>query len=1275
MGTIKSRALISMILLASIAILFGSVTNAENHGQINIIFDDDLNQPNSKIPTISESLKPKLNIKITRISNASENVYWESNITSLKNISMELPSGIYKLYVTNTSDNSLQEYNNDSQGFRIESGQIIPLEYKHAAGYILDAPWRIESSAENIALLAIAYDLLAPNINNISIYDANAGDAFIQSTNWNATQNISIGNMPYFFFFNINKSKFAVNNQKIGIKIRFDLTGAYDDIQGPIEIYSAEENLPAFGNWFYGDTHVHSKYTSNAWEFGAPIYATSEAISNIGLDWMTITDHSFDQTNLSEKWNDYIYDCNADERCLGAEEVSCDWGFMGGYSHYLAYNLRTFISGPEIYWGDTYTCETVIDTVNDAGFGYIAHPEHKDGLRWKWKNYSLPFTGLEVWNGIGEPWEQEREAAIKKWEEQLLLGTHIFISAGSDAHGDFNSALGKVRTGCYAGTFSKENILNAMKSGNCFMTDGPALIFDINEAIPGQSAIACKNETILLNILWATTGEFGKMSNITVISGVIGENSTASETFALDCGNGECYNHGREYEIRAKGDMFVYASAMTDKGKRAYTNPVWISMAEDADNDDVCDIDLGEDIPDYCLNAKGPGCNYGCPDNLPPEIGKIWWTTYKTTVSGIIDVGASFKDYALDEFGDKIMTSSCLALETAKIKIDNGSWIPMNSSLLTAFGSAPREYGDGRAGAFIDTANYTDGEHVLSIEVSDSSGNTAYSSRMIIFDNSPPKLSVFSPKNGAVYNDTKVALSYFAEDITLASCGYIYDGQSHTIPNCDDVHIYVDDGESAIDVWAEDALRQTTQRISFFVNETDPAIDIRDVSVLPHSAIIGDKIEIRAKIGGRSAIANASASISSQGRNWTVNLTGDGGDYGVLWDSSGKQRGGYFVSVAATDGNRTRVKSNADSFVLSEIVPKSAVSEKISTDKKRALISVGNSTVAVNTSKDVIDADFTGITYAENPVKTKPNLLESIGDFIELQVENIWSAITGAVLEITYTDEEVKAKGVKEDTLAIYYFNLTAFSWERVSGSYVDSIANKVRGFLPHFSLYAVYGEVEAKNISANISEQAAGPVHFSSSSPVRKDFEISAPSALYLVSGASSVFVVSVKNTGNLALDNVKITANDDEYISLGAEEKRVGVGEAAEFELTASAPEGAASQKVAARISASADGMKKEAYVMLFISKAKAASKPNVLLSAPVEGNASTAETHGEPRINTLPHADLSEASKMPKDPDMPPTGMFAAQEVMGQGYLIIGAIILFFAGFVWLAIRVNR
>ena len=400
------------------------------------------------------------------------------------------------------------------------------------------------------------------------------------------------------------------------------------DTHSHFNVNIASDTLPSLTNWHAGDTHYHSSYTDNAVEFGFPVEATVEAGKVIGLDWNAITDHSFDirdskTVDSNHKFNALKSDVSSyttgSYRLILGEEVSC-YGHENpplqvprGVVHFLIFGMENFnnVRGTGLDFipgshdekpegGLTWNLEDVIDVVNSqGGVSYAAHPEgHRDAsaaafdrVPWITEDYDLVgYNGLQVWNMIDN--DYERDLGLEQWRRLLLNGRKdIFIAGGSDAHGDFShattvigpmeNAFGKVRTYIYSEEFTEEGILNALKNGHSIMSDGPLVIFNItNER--GETAIIGDEITgydLTLNIQWESTIEFGNVSHIYFILGVIGETEGEIDDYHLSpdsLSNSKVYTDLAS-KIPLMKNGYVRIHATTDKGHSVYTNPIWIS--------------------------------------------------------------------------------------------------------------------------------------------------------------------------------------------------------------------------------------------------------------------------------------------------------------------------------------------------------------------------------------------------------------------------------------------------------------------------------------------------------------------------------------------------------------------------------------------------------------------------------------------------------------------------------------------------------------------------
>lgn len=262
-------------------------------------------------------------------------------------------------------------------------------------------------------------------------------------------------------------------------------------------------DLPKVADWYYGDTHYHSEYTRNPYEYGGPLSMTAEVAKAIGLSWVTVTDHSYclshprtqAETEQGNRWQSYqqavkkTNELYEDVLLVGAEEVTVRRGFFG--LHMLSFG-NPFVEDHHPAGFGSLEMKTVLERIRksaeaDRGFVYAAHPACS-GYVWEEEDYRLAcdsrydkiFLGLQLYNEkilytqttqssmdrdfldpfamLGEAdrqarWSKELDEGLRKhWVNGLLIpslrewkekGTlrKFFILGGSDAHMDFNYAF------------------------------------------------------------------------------------------------------------------------------------------------------------------------------------------------------------------------------------------------------------------------------------------------------------------------------------------------------------------------------------------------------------------------------------------------------------------------------------------------------------------------------------------------------------------------------------------------------------------------------------------------------------------------------------------------------------------------------------------------------------------------------------------------------------------------------------------------------------------
>jgi len=305
------------------------------------------------------------------------------------------------------------------------------------------------------------------------------------------------------------------------------------------------------------------------------------------------------------------------------------------------------------HWAGNLTIfsDAIYDVNKRRGFCFAAHPistiDNILGLPLgKWPNsacktgLTIPsFKGLELWNTRKRkqktvlrnpysidpfPWQElaktgwhtELTAGIDQWDTLLCQHLNPFrkviIEGGSDAHGDFNyttsnvslnpiswvtyalndNAFGIVRTYIYSENgLAQEDIINSLKEGHSIVTDGPLVIFGIDndgnselgagDVIPGDECSIPRNSQVKFLIKCVSNTQYRDIENGTVNKIVItwGDASGTSTTPYGNISNwitpvvlsSERYYYRVEARVTNPQGTIIY---------RAFTNPIWINWTD-----------------------------------------------------------------------------------------------------------------------------------------------------------------------------------------------------------------------------------------------------------------------------------------------------------------------------------------------------------------------------------------------------------------------------------------------------------------------------------------------------------------------------------------------------------------------------------------------------------------------------------------------------------------------------------------------------------------------
>lgn len=290
----------------------------------------------------------------------------------------------------------------------------------------------------------------------------------------------------------------------------------------PFRIYLSPEALPKTKGWYWGDLHLHSNYTDDQVEFGAPIRETARAARTLGLDFIAITDHSYDLDDCPEdyrkndhqlgKWKNFLREVKnvqkefSDIRIIPGEEVSVGNG-EGRNVHCLILNDPLFHPGKGdgaeklLHNRPTLSLPRLLERKSPEALAIAAHPTVRPPLsqrlilrRGFWKEPDCQHSALNALQILNRANDPAFAEGLALWKTLLLQGRKIGIVAGNDAHGNFNCyrqiripllrmiyrrqhLLGQARTAVRADSPENENIMKALRQHRAIISTGPFAIF------------------------------------------------------------------------------------------------------------------------------------------------------------------------------------------------------------------------------------------------------------------------------------------------------------------------------------------------------------------------------------------------------------------------------------------------------------------------------------------------------------------------------------------------------------------------------------------------------------------------------------------------------------------------------------------------------------------------------------------------------------------------------------------------------------------------------
>jgi hypothetical protein len=385
----------------------------------------------------------------------------------------------------------------------------------------------------------------------------------------------------------------------------------------PLIVLVSSDSFPGKDGWYQGDIHCHTISTSDEIEFGAPLEAMAHACDSIGLDWIAVTDHSYDlaatedslPTNESHltRWHLMREKVNLLRDTLSiipGEEVTCRTS-RGENCHMLVLNASNFISGS----GDSgkqvlatqselSIKEAIAMCRESGGIACAAHPLKTIPLleklilnRGKWSPEDIEtedLTALQIHNGTRDSGFSK---GMRMWREMLLKGKKIYVYGGSDAHGDMNirrtigipfysvresreHTFGWVRTVVHSQSKHPDDIFTALKNGHAIVTEGPFIDLTIMSGGMGIGPGGCvPRGTYTIRAEFFSSSEFQYLNQFRLIAGIKGELSEQVIATNITPLSHDHYLHEGCYDMGKT--LYIRAECYTQSDRLCFTNPIW----------------------------------------------------------------------------------------------------------------------------------------------------------------------------------------------------------------------------------------------------------------------------------------------------------------------------------------------------------------------------------------------------------------------------------------------------------------------------------------------------------------------------------------------------------------------------------------------------------------------------------------------------------------------------------------------------------------------------
>ena len=359
------------------------------------------------------------------------------------------------------------------------------------------------------------------------------------------------------FFIHLPTGKWRISlehgNEYIPISEEFTITNKEAEVTKYFK-FKRWINLPKRG-WYSGDVHVHHPTTKPIFKDYLLQYAKAEDVHLVNL--LTQGDDHVIEGAPQEGFGKKFRLCKEDI-CLvsGQEDPS------GRFGHIIGLNIDQLVRDTSVYnYYDIVFKELHQQPGALVGFAHFSWNgcDLPRGFPWLVTTDEIDFVELLQFSTIN----------TLDYYDYLNLGFHITAAAGSDF--PWGSTIGEVRTFVFTGQdFTADNWFKGLRSGNTFVTNGPALFFEADGHLPGTELVRTSDSSIRLKVKALSNGAIGTINRIAIYNndGLVTErlNPTKSDSLEISL------NYALEKS------QWMAAIVNCDNGAVAHTSPFYFQV-------------------------------------------------------------------------------------------------------------------------------------------------------------------------------------------------------------------------------------------------------------------------------------------------------------------------------------------------------------------------------------------------------------------------------------------------------------------------------------------------------------------------------------------------------------------------------------------------------------------------------------------------------------------------------------------------------------------------